>query len=176
MIALAFDESGNVAVPAPRELEKIDTHTYVVAFTDGKVADGRHYYAYIAVKPSLYQEFYNNTLEKKPMVLSNYGTVIIADFLQNPPEEIVEFMRNEFGFEDNLEDSLKQQVSAQRTAYIKENEIKRTQDIVSMMKQSNNKNNLDQQLSEPADKQPQPTADNRDQRLDDIIAMMKKNQ
>jgi hypothetical protein len=178
MVSLTFDASGKVSVPPESELGKIDEHTYVVAFTNGTMADGRPYYAYIAVKPSMYQEFYDNTVAKKPMVLSNYGSVIVADFMQTPPKEIIEFMRSEFGFEDNFEDSLRQQVSAQRKAYIKENEIKRTQDIVNMMKQGNYQANLNNQLSDEPTQQKVATTNSMgdDQKLKDIIAMMKKNQ
>lgn len=178
MAALAFDTSGKVSVPPTNVLERIDSHTYIVAFTNGTMADGKPYYAYIAVKPSMYQEFYDNTVAKKPMVLSNYGSVIVADFMQTPPKEIIEFMRSEFGFENNFEDSLRQQVSAQRNAYIKENEIKRAQDIVNMMRQGNYQNNLNSQLIDEST-QPEAATKNSigdDQKLKDIVAMMKKNQ
>jgi len=176
MVTLLFNPDGKVKVPSQAELEAIDRHTFIIAYTNGTMADGRPYYAYIAVQPSKYQEFHDMTAAGKPLVMSHYGQVIIADFAVRPPQDIVDYMREEYGFEDNLESGLQQQLTLQRGAFIQQNEVSRLQYIASMMKQNNYQDDLKAQLANNKE----PAAQNgnghpEDQRLQDIVAMMKQN-
>jgi len=182
---LAFKEDGSVEAPSQEELENLDIDTYVIAYTNGTLTDGRPYYAYIAVMPSKYQEFYDLTSNGKPMVLSNYGEVIVADFEEKPPQEIIDFMVENYGFENDLGANLQKELSQQRGASIQKVELDRIQDIVSKMKQKDSSPEMAKKMADTMSDTPEESkgtpngaATNGavDPRLNDIVSMLKSGQ
>jgi hypothetical protein len=114
MVRFPLDPKGNIETPSQQELKAADAHSAIIAFVNGTMSDGRPYYAYLAVKPSKCQQFYERTAAGEPLILSEYGTVIIAGFASQPPENVVAFMQREFGYSDTFEANLRQQLAVQR--------------------------------------------------------------
>jgi len=130
-----FKDNGVLEVPSKEELEELDIDTYIISYTDGTMSDGRPFYAYIAVVPSKYQEFHEKTTAQQPIVLNDYGIVITADFAPEPPPEIIDYMRENYLFDESLSDQLQNELATQRAKYIEKKELSRVQDIVEQMKQ-----------------------------------------
>jgi hypothetical protein len=86
----------------------------MIAFTSGTLPDGTPFYAYLAVQPSKYREFYERTAAGLPLVLRDYSTVIRAGLAPQPPEDVVAYMRQEFGYHDTYEAELRKQLARQR--------------------------------------------------------------
>jgi hypothetical protein len=129
-----FESSGKLSSPSGEELQKADATSAIIAYTNGVANDGRPYYAYIAVKPSRYREFYELTSARKTIVLNDFGDIIEGDFEAAPPAHVVQRMREEYGFDENYERELKEEVSRQRDKFSAQQEEKRLMDIVAMMK------------------------------------------
>jgi len=136
MVSIAFDSSGQVKQPSPEELAKTDQTKAILSYIHGTMDDGRPYWAYVAVRPSKYQEFYVLTVSMKPMVIGNYGTVVAAGFESTPPQEVVMEMREVYGFDDQFEAKLKTEALKQREALFDKQEAKRIDDIVGMLKKN----------------------------------------
>lgn len=134
MQAYQFESSGKLKPQSPEALKKADEGASIIAYTDGVTASGRPYYAYIAVKPSKYREFYERTKARESMRLGDYGKIIVYGYETKPPPAVVEHMREKFGFDDEYEAKLQAEVARQRTQFSIDQEEKRLLDIVAMMK------------------------------------------
>jgi hypothetical protein len=134
MRAYNFDSSGKLARSSQEELQQADATTAIIAYTNGTMADGRPYYAYLSVKPSKYREFYELSSARQSIVLNNYGKIIVSGFASTPPDEVVRFMADKYGFDDNYEQAVKAEVSQQRNEFGAKKEEQRLMDIVAMIK------------------------------------------
>jgi len=134
MVAYNFDSSGKVKLPPEAEIKELDVDTAILAYTSGKTEDGRPYYAYIAVQPSKYREFYTKSAARQTLVLNDYGTIVAGDFLAEPPPEVVKEMYDTYGFDDEYEKKLQEEVTKQRSESGDKIEEQRLLDIVSMLK------------------------------------------
>jgi hypothetical protein len=131
----AFDASGNVKQPSSQQLTEADENTAILAYSNGKTEDGRPYYAYLAVKPSKYEEFYRRSAAKETFPLGQYGLILVSDFAVGPPPEVIKYMKETFGFDENYEQGLKKEIKLQQDAFL-QGEKKRLDDIVNMMKKN----------------------------------------
>ena len=134
MTKVAFDSSGKVKLSSPEALAEADNDMAILGYVHGTMEDGRPYYAYVAIIPSRYREFYALTAIKKAMVIGQYGTVIAAGFESQPPAEVVKEMREVYGFDDQYEAKLKQEEIKQQEAFYVNQDKVRIDDIVAMMK------------------------------------------
>lgn len=134
MTTISFESSGKVKSSSPEALAAADSDMAVLGYVHGTMEDGRQYYAYVAIKPSKYREFYALTAAKKAMVIGQYGTVLAAGFDSQPPADVVKEMREVYGFDDQYEAKLKQDALAQQEAFFANQEKVRIDDIVAMMK------------------------------------------
>jgi len=134
MTSFAFEASGRLKPPSAGELAEADEKDSILAYTRGTMEDGTPYYAYVAVKPSKYQEFHARTVERRTMVLGDYGKVIAAGFEPEAPPEVVADMRQRYGIDDQYEEKLVQRVLKQQSVFVEKQETSRLQDIVSMLK------------------------------------------
>jgi hypothetical protein len=134
MTEFVFDTSGRVQQPSPEALAQADEDLAILGFVHGAMEDGRPYYAYVAIKPSQFREFHALTTAKKAMVIGEYGTVIAAGFEFEPPPEVVQEMRDVYGFDDQYEAKLKREAIRQQAAFFANQEKARIDDIVAMLK------------------------------------------
>lgn len=128
-----FTKDGTFAVPSAEAFAQADEDTAILAYTHGTMDDGRPYYAYVAVKPSLYQEFYRKSAAREPIVIGQYGTVVEGGFEASPPPDVQQRMR-ELGFDEKLEEKLTQAAKKQLKAIHERQEVERIQGIVEMLR------------------------------------------
>ena len=129
-----FEPSGNIAVPNSGDLEKLDDHNAIVVFTQGAMQDGRSYYAYTAVKPSLYKKFCQMTRSGQAVVLGEYGEVIAAGFSFNPPPEVVDKMQRKYGCNPQFQDNLINEALRQQKVFLGKQQERRIETVVGMLK------------------------------------------
>jgi hypothetical protein len=134
MTAFVFEASGRVTLPSQEELVAADETSAIIALSQGKLSDGSPYYAYIAIKPSLYREFCARTKAGDALTLSDYGTIITIGYDAEPPAEVVAEMREKYGFENDYETKLINEAKGQQGEFLKKKEDKRIGDIVAMLK------------------------------------------
>lgn len=134
MTAFAFDAAGNFQPPSAEELARLDSIASIIAYSYGFMEDGRPYWAYVAVKPSLYQQFYAQSVARQSMVVGDYGTILAAGFESEPPAHIVQQMQDSYGCDPRYEEKLIAEVRKEQAAALSQNEEKRLMDIVAMMK------------------------------------------
>jgi hypothetical protein len=134
MQAYQFEQSGKLKPQSPEVLKKADEGASIIAYTDGVTASGRPYYAYIAVKPSKYREFYERTKARETMRLGDYGKIIVYGYETKPPAGVVQHMKEKYSFDDEYEAKLQAEVARQRTQFSIDQEERRLLDIVAMMK------------------------------------------
>ena len=134
MSSYSFDtKSGKLIPPSEEELKELDQTSAIVAYTTGQMPDGRVYYAFIAVLPSKYIEFHAKTKACTPLVLDEYGTILQADFEARPSAEVIEYMRTEYGFDENFETTLSKKLEEERTVFFKAQQETRIQDALQML-------------------------------------------
>lgn len=129
-----FDASGKIGQPTAEEWASADQESAIISLSTGLQADGTPYYAYIAVKPSTYAEFYRLSKQNHPLDLEKYGTIIAAGPESEPPENVTSRMIVDYGFDKNFENNLNAEFQKERSQFAVVNEDKRLMDIVAMMK------------------------------------------
>jgi hypothetical protein len=130
---LNFDNSGKVKVSTDEELAVADETSVILGYINGTLADGRPYYAYVAITPSKYREFYELTAARKPLTIEDYGSIIMFGYDNAPPPEVVEKMRTDYGFDENYGQKLQQDAGKQQKIFLDKKEADRLKDIVAML-------------------------------------------
>jgi hypothetical protein len=133
MITFTFDGSG-LKPPTAEELAKADAESTILVYITGIVEDGRPYYAYIAVKPSLYDQFKAKCDAKAEIIPGKYGAVIATGFESSPPPEVISMMRDTYGFDEHCLDKLREGLISQYKVFLKNNEDACIGDIIAMLK------------------------------------------
>jgi hypothetical protein len=136
MTTFAFDASGRVKPPTAELLAEADGNIAILAYSHGEMQDGRPYYAYLAVKPSLYEEFSRRSAARETFPLGQYGMILASDFATGPTPEVITYMHDVYGFDEKYERNLEQEIKLQQDAFMKA-EDKRLGDIASMLKKKN---------------------------------------
>ncbi len=137
MPAYQFESSGKLRAQSPAALQQADSGASIIAYTNGTTADGRAYYAYIAVKPSKYREFHQKSKARQSMKLNDYGKIIVYGYEPKAPTTVVQHMRSKYGFDEEYETRLRSEVENARREFSIGQEEKRLMDIVAMMKMKN---------------------------------------
>lgn len=133
-----FESSTALKIPSDDELEALDSERSIIAFTNGRFDDGKTYYAYVAVRPSMYREFHAKTKLRQPFVVGDYGSIIMCGEELHPPADVAKMMRDEYGFDDAYEEQLLKEVTEQRNVFCQKKEEDRLSDIVNMLKKQQN--------------------------------------
>jgi hypothetical protein len=133
MTTFEFDSSGKLIPPNAAELTAADDAVGILAYSSGMLEDGRPYYAYIAVKPSRYSEFYDLSAAGRKFVLSDYGKILASGFEKSPPQEVVRYMRETHGFDVRYGEKLTHAALQQQAVFLKAREQARISDIVAML-------------------------------------------
>lgn len=138
MTSFDFESSGKLQLPSQGELLSADEDSAILAYSHGTVEDGRDYWAYIAIKPSLYRSFYKLSAARQTLALDEYGTVLAAGFTKEPPPEVRHEMKEKYGADPHYEDKLVAEANRQQDVFVKHQEEKRMADIVTMLKMKQN--------------------------------------
>jgi len=131
--SFTFESGGKVKLPSDEELAKADGETAILAYSNGTTEDGRPYYAYVAVKPSKYKEFYALTAARQALVIAEYGSVIRGGFEKEPPLEVLNEMREIYGFDNEFQEKLAHEAKKQLVAFLQKEEEARIDGIVRML-------------------------------------------
>jgi hypothetical protein len=132
-----FEKKGTVKSMAAEQLAAADAaNSYVIELDHGTLEDGTPYWAYIAVKPSKYEEFKRITAAHQPIVLADYGNILKYGFDQQVPDAVKEEMKREYAWDDNYLTTLANDVKKEQGVFIKKQEEMRITDIVAMLKQN----------------------------------------
>ena len=86
-----------------------DENSAILQFIAG-TTEGKDFWAYVAMKPSLYAEYYNNVSNKVPMNVADYGEILEQGWGSKPPAEIEQKMATEYGASDDFEQNLQQEL------------------------------------------------------------------
>jgi len=138
MSSCRFDDSGKLRTPSAVELLAADCENAILSYTTGTMEGGRHYYAYIAVKPSMYEEFYALTAQHQSIILGDYGTVIAAGFEKEAPPEVRREMRDMYGFDEHYVEKLQVEIQQQSKSFHDRREEKRLTEILTLLKAQDN--------------------------------------
>ncbi len=133
MATFSFDHTGALALPDTNALLKADEDSAVVVYVCGVVDDGRPYYAYIAVKPSLYPEFARLSAAQAEITPEAYGIILASGFAAEAPAEVIADMRHTYGFDETYLEKLRQGVIFQYHCFLKEKEDKRLSGIIAQL-------------------------------------------
>lgn len=82
--------------------DDIDETVSVLQLATG-LSDGKPFWAYVAMFPTRYKEYYTKVTEGQPVDLTEYGEVLVKGWGEEPPEEIRRQMVDEYGFDDGFE-------------------------------------------------------------------------
>ncbi len=129
-----FDSSGTFKDSTTEELAKADLSSAIIALSTGVQGDGTPYYVYLAIPPSKYAEFYRLSKEGQSINLENYGVIIAGGPQEQPPEIVTEYMKEEYGFDENFEQALDEEFRKESGALGQQREDARIMDIVAMLK------------------------------------------
>jgi hypothetical protein len=85
----------------PEQLKHADETIGIVQLISGTTAKGEAFYAYVKVKPSLYEEFVGKLLNGDKMDVDKYGKVLKKGFGAQPPDDVKKYMEESFGVDHN---------------------------------------------------------------------------
>jgi hypothetical protein len=66
-------------------------------YSTGRAQDGTVYYAFVAVKPSLYKEFHKKSAACMPLRLIDYGEILASGVEAQSPEHVIVEMKQKYG-------------------------------------------------------------------------------
>lgn len=90
----------------PADLKKIDDKVGIVRMISGKTGKGEDCYAYVSVKPSMYEEFSRKVENGEPMNVDSYGKVLHKGFGKEPSDDIKRYMEEQYGIDHNFAENL----------------------------------------------------------------------
>ena len=122
MNGFKFDKSGKLRQPTAEEWKKADEEDAILSLSRGTAADGRPYYAFIAVTPSKYAEYYRLSMEHKPFILDDYGTVIISEYLAEPPEDVLDWMAEDYDYDPDFQEKVTEQFQKEGAEFLSKGE------------------------------------------------------
>ena len=93
-------------LPSKQDLKEADEDTAVIVLSQGILADGDSYYAYVAIEPSKYVEFKKAETSGKPYKLSDYGTIIKWERKAAPTNEVMDDMELRLGLDHQYEEKV----------------------------------------------------------------------
>jgi hypothetical protein len=149
MTSFNFDKSGKIKPATAEEWKKADEQDAILSLSRGTAADGRPYYAFIAVTPSKYAEYYRLSMEHKPFLMSDYGTVIISEYLAEPPEDVLDWMAEDYDYDPDFENKVAEQFQQEGAEFLSKGEENRINDIVLMLKQKKPNGNAQLSFANP---------------------------
>jgi hypothetical protein len=133
-----FAKDSRIQPPTPEQWEEADRESSILALSRGTHYDGTHYYAFINVYPSRYEEFYRLSRARQPIDLTQYGDIITGGAEAEPPQHVLKIMIDEYGFDPEFEQKLEAEFQKQRNAHSSRAEESRLMDIVAMMQKKPN--------------------------------------
>jgi len=130
-----FEKSGKLKKYTAEELAEADKTSSMLALDQGMLEDGKTpYWAYIAVKPSKFEEFIKITAARQKMNLADYGEILEYGFDAQVPESVQETMKSKYGFDKDYKTKLVDKVKQAQAEFLKSQENQRLGDIVAMLK------------------------------------------
>lgn len=99
--------------------DDIDDNVSILQFVTAS-HDGKDFWAYLAMKPSRYEEYCARVLANEMVNLHDYGEVLEEGWGSEAPPEIQEKMAREYGAEPDFEEKLLKAVSEARNENLKE--------------------------------------------------------
>ncbi len=128
-----FEASGKLKKPTSEELIKLDENNAILAYTSGSMPDGRSFYAYVAVIPSKYFSFMEATAKRTEMVLEEFGEVLEAGFEPSPADDVRQYMREKFGFDEEYERKLMFDLAQEQSNFVKQQQENRIADGLAIL-------------------------------------------
>lgn len=129
-----FEASGKLKRLTDAELALEDADSSFIVYDDGILADGSHFWLYIAVKPSKYREFVDKTKRREMINYPDYGDIIKFGREEIVPAAIKDEMKQQYGFDDNYEAVVIDKFKKAQMEFLTKQETARINDIVSMLK------------------------------------------
>ncbi len=151
-----FDNFGKLVMPTAAQLEQADEDVSIIVLDQGLLEDDRPYWAYIAVKPSMYAEFIYNTSQQIEVDLEDYGEIIKMGYEEEVPAWAMEEMRSQYNFDDQYVEKLGQKILVVQTSFLQQRELKRIYAIVAMLKKRATEQQQMQQQQKLQGGKPQP--------------------
>ncbi|MDP9126862.1 MAG: hypothetical protein M3N08_01190 [Pseudomonadota bacterium] len=104
----------------PEQLKMADERVGIIQLITGLTADGHDFYAYVSLRPSLYDEYCRKVEAKEKVDVEKFGRVLKKGFGKEPPEDVKRYMHETFGidpdflehFAEEVEKKLKEQQDA----------------------------------------------------------------
>lgn len=98
----------------PGELKQADERIGIIHLVSGTTAKGEDFYAYVSVRPSLYEEFLCKMADGEKMNVEKFGKVLKKDFGKEPSEEVKRQMKKEFNVDPDFMRHLVEEMEKRR--------------------------------------------------------------
>ena len=80
-----------------------ETDIRIIQYVDGTKADGELFWAYVAMKPERYEEYYSQVMANEVLDLDDFGEILHQGGGAEPPEEIKQAMIKQYGMDAETE-------------------------------------------------------------------------
>lgn len=101
---------------SPAQLKNTDKHIGIIHLISGTTAKGEDFFAYISVKPSLYEEFLSKMENGIRMDVDKYGKVLKKGYGKNPSAEVQQELIDKFGLDPNFMEHLTAEIEKRQNA------------------------------------------------------------
>ena len=116
-----FNSFGYVKTGTQEELAALETDSDAVIVLDRGVTDGnRSYWAYIAIRPSLYSRYVRAVKAGETILFSDFGKILAYGFDKDVPSAIKEKKKQTYGCDDSFEENLANAISQARDAFLEQ--------------------------------------------------------
>jgi len=97
-----------------QEWQDVDVKSSIIQLCCGHTGDHRPFWAYMAIKPSLYQEYIEKSDAGDVVNLEYYGSSLQKGWGSLPPAEIQEQMKKKYNIDHSFEDFIEAESNKER--------------------------------------------------------------
>ena len=137
MAEFAFQDNSALKVPTAQELQQADNGARIICLLAGKTDNDEDGWAFVAIKPSLYEMFHTKCKLGEALIPEAFGEVIAHGMGLPPPEEVVKRMQRRYGFDPHFSERLVEEAKKQQKAFFMQQEALRVNAIVATLKGKN---------------------------------------
>lgn len=100
-------------LPPQEELEAADDAVAIIHLCSGQTADGKDFFAYVAMKPSRYMQYIEATQRGDEVLLRDYGDILESGFGLVPSVKVQDEMQRKYGVDPTFFEELTKEVIAE---------------------------------------------------------------
>lgn len=84
------------------QLKQADEKIGIIQILTGRTAGGEDFYAYVSVRPSMYEEFCRKVEAREKMNVEEFGKILHKGYGNQPSDDVKHYMEERYGIDPDF--------------------------------------------------------------------------